>query len=585
MLIERICFVLIVWIALIPGAAVAQDSAESSADGEASTYHEAYFVLDELNAGLSDPPASVNRQTPQAALEHLVVSARAEEYAAAAHALNLNLLPAEQQATRAAELAQRLTYILNEQYIINWDNLPDRADGQQEVSSASSDPLAGQPRRSILLGTLSLDSRTIELRVQRVKTEDREPVWVISSNTVENIDALYQQYGPSVVDRIVPGWARATLWSQTRVWEWLALLLLVVVAVAVGRGVWWLSRTLLRRSDNGWMIDLSNQISLPLAVAMAVAVFYIPLQMYITLTGPVLSFIEPAFYILLTGVLLWLILRSIEFASRYFGQKYTGFIADDDVAHKRRVLTLISVARRVAIFTVLVVGAGIALSEFRMFRTLGLSLLASAGVMSVIVAVAARPVLGNIIAGVQLAASRPIRIGDTVMFQETWAEVEEITHTFVTLLTWHERRVIVPLRYLMDHPIENWSRTDSHTIWPLYLYLDYRTDVSEIRRKFDELVRASELWDGKKEPTVQVTDTSEETLTVRLLASGATPADSWDLHCMLLEEMLNYVQTLEEGRYLPRRRLLWQETEAFRQHLNSREHDRNVPADGTLSQN
>lgn len=578
---------IVVFSSIFPGMfftpAMAQGGENSSTGGESSSYHEAYYVIDSLNIGLPEPGESINLQTPQAALEHLVLSARAEEFANAAHALNLNLLPVEQQATRAGELAHRLSYVLHEQYIIDWDSLPDRADGQENVSAPSQNPVAGEPRRSILLGTLALDGRDVALRVQRVKAGDSEPVWVISPNTVENIDAIYAEYGPSALDRMMPQWARGTLWSQTKIWEWFALLLLLLVASVVGWLVWWLSRNLLRRSNNGWMIELSNNASVPLAVAVALTVFYIPLQAYITLTGPFLSLVEPSFYILFTGALLWLILRIIEFSSRYFGQKYTNFIDGDDIAHKRRVLTLISVARRVLLFAVLVVGIGIALSEFRIFRTLGISLLASAGVMSVIVAVAARPVLGNIVAGIQLAATRPIRIGDTVMFEGNWAEVEEITHVYVTLLTWDERRVIVPLRYLMDHPIENWSRTDAHTIRPIYLYLDYRTNVEAIRQKFDELVRESEQWDGEKEPTVQVTETSEETITLRLLASGATPGDAWELHCMLLEQMLRYVQELEAGRYLPHERMLLQQADEHRQYMAEHQPEWHASLDGTVS--
>lgn len=548
----------------VQAQATTQSSGNTESDSsESSMYSEAYFIIDALNRGLPAPPTTLNRQTPQATLELLILSTRNEEYELAAHALNFNLLPVAEQAALAPELAEQLAYVLNEQYIVDWDSLPDRPDGQKSVATGNQDPLAGVPRRSILLGTLDVSGRDVELRVQRVQAGDMEPVWVISPNTVENIDPLYAVYGPSQLHRMMPAWAQATLWSQTRIWEWLAFAVLLCVAAAVGWVTWSVSRRLLRNTTNSWRTELATKIPLPLALVVTVLIFYLPLRTYITLTGPFLSLVQPTFYILLVGVLLWLVLQIINISSRYFSHKYTNALGDDNIAHQRTMLTSVSVIRHVLVFMILVAGVGIALSEFRMFRTLGFSLLASAGVMSVIAAVAAQPVLGNLVAGMQIAATQPFRIGDTVMFDGNWSTVEDIGQAYVTLLTWDDRRIMVPLRHLMDHPIENWSKKDAHMLRPMYLYLDYRTDIEQLRRKFEELVRSSDDWDGRHEPAVQVTDTSDETVTVRFVAGGATPSAAWRLHCQLLEAMLRYVQELEDGRYLPHQRLLLQQNEAW----------------------
>lgn len=520
-------------------------------------------MLEALNRGLPTPPPTFNRQTPQATLELLILTTRNEEYSAAAHTLNLNLLPAAEQAERGATMARQLAYVLNEQYLIDWDALPDRPDGQKSVPSGNQDPLAGAPRRSILLGTLDVDGRAVELRVQRVQAGDMEPVWVISPNSVENIGVLYTVYGPSQLHRMMPAWAQATLWSQTKIWEWLAFAVLLLVATAIGWITWSVSRRILRSTTSGWLTELASKIPLPLALVVAVLTFYLPLRSSLTLTGPFLSLVQPTFYILLVAVLLWLVLQIINVSSRYFSQKYTNSLGNDSIAHQRSMLTSVSVVRHVVVVVILVAGGGIALSEFRMFRTLGFSLLASAGVMSVIAAVAAQPVLGNLVAGMQIAATQPFRIGDTVMFDGNWSTVEEIGQAYVTFLTWDDRRIMVPLRYLMDHPVENWSKKDAHMLRPMYLYLDYRTDIEQLRRKFEELVRSSDDWDGRHEPAVQVTETSDETVTVRFVAGGATPSAAWRLHCQLLEEMLRYVRELEDGRYLPHQRLLLQQNEAW----------------------
>lgn len=552
----------VVWALLLALPVAAQDSGGSQTDAESEMYHEAYFVLDSLNEGLPEPEEAVNRSTPQATMELLVLSIRNGDYDRASHALNLNLLPTELQAARAADLAYRLHTVLTEQYLINWDNLPDRPDGVNDERPAQ-EQTDTSPQRSILLGTLDLDGRSVELRLERVKAGDDEPVWVVSSNTVENIDALYDGYGPSTLERIMPAWAQQTLWSRTKIWEWIAVLVLLVAAMAVGLAVRWAARRALLGSDSEWMQELADAAPLPLGVLAAVMVFYLPLERYISLTGPFLNIVEPLFFALLIGSVLWLVMRLIGFAFQYFSQQYAPNVGEDsseNIAQRRRALTTLSVARRVIVFTLVLVGLGIALSEFGMFRSLGITLLASAGVISVIVAVAAQPLLGSIVAGTQIAATDPIRIGDTVMFEGNWSEVEDITQTYVTLLTWDRRRLIVPLQYLSDHVIENWSKTDSHMALPLYLYLDYSVDVQVVREKFEELVNESAEFDGRQGPDVLVTELSEETMTVRCVASASTPSDAWALHCRLLEEMVAFVRELEDGRYLPQRRLVMRQT-------------------------
>lgn len=549
--------------AFFPRHATAQENAEPASDDEAAMYHEAYFVLDRLNEGLPEPAEPVNRQTPQAAMELLVLGVRNGEYDKARHALNLNLIPTDRQSARASDLAYRLNTVLAEQYLINWDELPDRPDGVQD-NIASQEQGSTGPQRSILVGTLDLDDRRVEIRMQRVKVDEQDPVWVFSSNTVENIDALYEAFGPSAIERLMPGWAQQTLWSQTQIWEWLALIVLLAVAMGVGLAVRWLTRQALRRSDEYWVQELADALPLPLGVVAGILVFYLPLQFYISLTGPLLNLVEPIFYALLIGSVLWLVMRVIGFIFQHFSEKFAADVSEDDrqnIAKRRHSLTTLSVARRVLIFALVLVGLGIALSEFGMFRSLGITLLASAGVISVVVAVAAQPLLGSIVAGMQVAATEPVRIGDTVMFEGNWSEVEDISQTYVTLLTWDGRRIIVPLQYLTNNIIENWSKSDTHMIRPIYLYLDYNTDVQIIREKFEELVRDSEDYDGQEEPKVQVTETSEETMTVRCLATAATPSAAWSLHCMLLEQMLAYVRELEDGRYLPRRRLIVQQND------------------------
>jgi small-conductance mechanosensitive channel len=144
-----------------------------------------------------------------------------------------------------------------------------------------------------------------------------------------------------------------------------------------------------------------------------------------------------------------------------------------------------------------------------------------------------------------------------VYFQGDWGFVEDITYTFITIRTWDQRRVVVPLDYLISHPIENWSRTDKHLIKPVHLYADYNVDVEAIRQKFKELLREDEDWDERSEPVLHVTNLTEETVELRALCSAADPMRAWYLHTRMREQLLNFLRELEDGRYLPRRRLVF----------------------------
>ena len=149
-----------------------------------------------------------------------------------------------------------------------------------------------------------------------------------------------------------------------------------------------------------------------------------------------------------------------------------------------------------------------------------------------------------------------------MLFEGEWGYVEDITYTYVLIRTWDQRRVVVPLRYFITHPFENWTIRDAHLVKPIYLRADYTLDVDAFREKFAELLREKDDWDEEKEPTVQVTDVDDETIEVRALASAKDPGTAWDLHCELREELVAYVRDLDGGRYLPRRRVILSDREA-----------------------
>jgi small-conductance mechanosensitive channel len=199
-----------------------------------------------------------------------------------------------------------------------------------------------------------------------------------------------------------------------------------------------------------------------------------------------------------------------------------------------------------------IVTIGAALMTFEPVRQYGVSLFASAGVAGIVVGLAARPVLSNLIAGVQIAVTQPIRIDDAVIVEGEWGSIEEITSTYVVVRLWDWRRMIVPLTYFIEKPFQNWTREGSALIGTVMLYLDYTAPIARIREKATELAAQSKLW-NRKVVNVQVSDAKEGTIEVRVLVSANSAPAAWDLRCEMREKLIDFLQR-DYPQALPRRR-------------------------------
>jgi small-conductance mechanosensitive channel len=195
---------------------------------------------------------------------------------------------------------------------------------------------------------------------------------------------------------------------------------------------------------------------------------------------------------------------------------------------------------------------GAALMTFDTVRQFGVSLLASAGVAGIVAGLAARPVLSNLMAGVQLAITQPIRLGDAVIVEGEFGDIEEITSTYVVVRVWDLRRLVVPLTYFIEKPFQNWTREGSAILGSVMLYLDYTAPVARIRAKAQEIVRASPLWNGQV-CNVQVTDARPDTMELRVLVSANSAGDQGDLRAEIREKLIDFLQR-EHPLALPRRR-------------------------------
>jgi small-conductance mechanosensitive channel len=211
-----------------------------------------------------------------------------------------------------------------------------------------------------------------------------------------------------------------------------------------------------------------------------------------------------------------------------------------DNLHARRIETQARILSRTAMTIILIAGAAIALMTFPGARHVGASLLASAGVVGLIGGLAARPVFSNLIAGLQLAIAQPIRIGDVLKVKDDWGTVEEITGTYVVLRVWDDRRQIIPLNWFIENPFENWTRITSDMLGTVVLHLNYATPIGPLREHAHKIVEAAPEWD-KRVCKVQVDDTTEGTISVRILVSALHPQPLWDLRCRVREDMLAWL--------------------------------------------
>ncbi|MFY9476482.1 MAG: mechanosensitive ion channel domain-containing protein [Aquabacterium sp.] len=255
--------------------------------------------------------------------------------------------------------------------------------------------------------------------------------------------------------------------------------------------------------------------------------------------------------IVLIAAVTWLVVRIVQSCGdAVILSRPIENISDNLMA--RRIQTQTKVVTRMVAGVVVLIGISLALMTIPDVRQIGTSLLASAGVAGIAAGLAARPVLGNLIAGLQIAFSQPIRLDDVVIVEGEWGRIEEITSTYVVVRIWDERRLIVPLQYWIEKPFQNWTRSSAQLLGTVFLWVDYRMPLQPIRDALKRVCEGSPLWDGRV-CLVQVTDFSEKSMQLRCLVSTADSGKGWDLRCLVREELMSMMQK-DYPEYLPRLR-------------------------------
>jgi small-conductance mechanosensitive channel len=258
-----------------------------------------------------------------------------------------------------------------------------------------------------------------------------------------------------------------------------------------------------------------------------------------------------ALSIAVIAALTWLAAALISTATLVVMNRYD--VEHPDNLDARRIHTQALVLERTLIGVIVLLGAGAGLMTFPRVREIGASLLVSAGVAGLAIGLAARPVLENLIAGLQLAFTQPIRVDDVVVVEGEWGRVEEITATYVVVKIWDERRLIVPFARFISQPFQNWTRRSAGILGTVILHADYAVPVQAVREELMRLCAGNDLWDGRV-CNLQVTDAGEQTLELRALVSAADSGRAWELRVQLREQLVAFLQR-NHPQALPRHRV------------------------------
>jgi small-conductance mechanosensitive channel len=336
---------------------------------------------------------------------------------------------------------------------------------------------------------------------------------------------------------------------QNLLWAAVVLAVAIVVALCVHFVVFWVLRRLARRK--GALLDqsLARRGQRPSRWIFPLLAVLIVLP-GLSLPAKLMSALEHVTGVGLIAAIAWLIILSSEVTSDVLAGRYRVDVADNLLA--RRIQTQFAMLHRVVVVLVCVVALAIALMTFPAIKHIGMSILASAGLAGLVVGLAMKGTLSNLVAGVQIAFTQPFRLGDAVVIQGEWGWIEEIGTMYVVVRIWDLRRLVLPLSYFLENAFENWTRTSAELLGHCFIYVDYRVPVEEVRKELRRIVESTPLWGGKV-CVLQMSDLFETTAQLRALMDARNSSDAWDLRCYVRENLIHYIQEHHPGS-LPRYR-------------------------------
>ncbi|WP_089795884.1 mechanosensitive ion channel family protein [Halomonas korlensis] len=513
-----------------------------SEDEDEDEESQQWFSIDTLNEGLGDVPEDLSRLTPRDAIRSFMELTENKEFGAAAHVLNLSNLSPEEQKSRGSLLARQLSSVLRRGEWLDLSDLSGRPDAVIEDPSGQN-PQAGEPQRNLQLASLDVDGETYDIRLARyrVDDEDEDAVWLVSPESISSIPLLYEEYGPSWLESHIPERFHAS-YGMLKIWEWIAIPVFLLAIGLVGWGVHFLVGLASQWLPSGLPSIFVSQIKVSMALVVMSLVAQSLLDYAVSFSAVATTF----FHILLITIMAWgvgtIALRLVDTFMLKMTRRLIGEIDDTKPRDERKLLTTLYALRRGIILVMVVAVAIYVLGQIELFETLGVTLLASASVLTVLVGIAGQTVLSNILSSFQVSLAKPIRVGDLVIFEGHWSYVEGIFYTFIRLRTWDERRLNVPVTYFLSKPFENLSVKSAKMYRCMVLTLHLSADVACLREKFKEFAEAEENVIEHHKLLCYVTGQTEMAQQISFYLMTSEPMSGWAAEMNVREKMLAFIR-------------------------------------------
>jgi small-conductance mechanosensitive channel len=489
-----------------------------------------------VNDGLSHSSTVLDQATPRRSMSGFLNAAHAGKFDEAARYLDLRDIALAEQSLRGPELARDLVFVLDRNTKV-------------DLGAIEDDPNATPDGNNVIVTTVALDEERVSIALVRVPTDSTPPTWFLSRNTVDLIPALYMQYGPKGWEGHMPPYLVSTTLFGNAAWQWLGLVILIFVSYVVGRvasfvvvEVWkFFAKRAATHIDEG----LIGAVRTPLRILLGIAVFRIAVDP-LALTLVLQSLLDHATFSLFVIGMSLLLLRLLNVA---MGWAVGHLPAEAQYEFRRRELrTRFGLLLRVADVIVIILATAAILTQFSFVRTVGVSILASAGIAGVVVGLAAQKSVSSVIAGIQISLTQPIRIGDVVKVEGQAGTVEEVSLTNVVLRLADQRRLIVPVSRFLDSAFENWTRKTTDILGTLTLLVDFATPIDVLRDEAKKIIEANALWD-KRKFALTVADVSQAGVQISILVSASDSARLADLRDQVRESLLKFLQQKEGGAY------------------------------------
>jgi len=342
------------------------------------------------------------------------------------------------------------------------------------------------------------------------------------------------------------------MWDFLGSWqEWLLFVGALVLAAAVALACHYLLVKILarlaKRSASGIDELLVKHLRHPVRWIMVAVAMRLAVEPFQPAQG-INVLAKTLFGQVLIALVCWLVIKIMFVLNDVVVLRFKTDVKDN--LRARKIHTQLRVLRRIIVIVVVVIGSASILMTFPRVRQLGTAILASAGIIGIVVGLAAQKTIGTFIAGLQIAFTQPIRLDDVVIVEGEWGRIEEITLTYVVVKIWDLRRLIVPITYFIDQPFQNWTRVSADILGSVFLYVDHTVPIDAVREELQRILEGAEAWD-RKVCVLQVTNTTDKTVELRALMSAADASLAWNLRCYVREKLIEFVRA-EYPHALPR---------------------------------